>query len=57
MAAFTAPLSSTLAPASAPSPHQGPFKHSASVVRSGYLSVKEDGLRSWIWSKKWLVLR
>ncbi|WFD19683.1 non-specific serine/threonine protein kinase [Malassezia caprae] len=29
----------------------------ASIVRKGYVSVKEDGLRSWIWSKKWLVLR
>ena len=57
MAAFTAPLSSTLVPASAPPPHPGTLKPSASVVRSGYLSVKEDGLRSWIWSKKWLVLR
>ena len=27
------------------------------IVRSGYVSVKEDGIRSWIWSKKWLVLR
>ncbi|WFD26593.1 non-specific serine/threonine protein kinase [Malassezia nana] len=27
------------------------------VVRKGYVSVKEDGLRSWIWSKRWLVLR
>lgn len=57
MAAFTAPLSSTLTPATAPAPSQGTFKNSASVVRSGYISVKEDGLRSWIWSKKWLVLR
>lgn len=30
---------------------------SASVVRKGYVSVKEDGIRSWIWSKRWLVLR
>jgi len=28
-----------------------------SIVRRGYVSVKEDGLRSWIWSKRWLVLR
>ena len=40
----------TTAPGSTP-------KSSASVVRKGYVSVKEDGLRSWIWSKKWLVLR
>nr|ACB38299.1 p21-activated protein kinase [Rhodotorula toruloides] len=23
----------------------------------GWVSVKEDGLRAWLWSKKWLVLR
>lgn len=28
-----------------------------SVVKRGYVSVKEDGLRSWIWSKRWLLLR
>lgn len=27
------------------------------IVRKGYVSVKEDGIRSWIWSKRWLVLR
>jgi hypothetical protein len=26
-------------------------------VRKGYVSVKEDGIRSWIWSKRWLALR
>lgn len=26
-------------------------------VRQGYVSVKEDGFASWLWSKKWLVLR
>lgn len=30
---------------------------SGGVVRKGYVSVKEDGLRSWIWSKRWLALR
>lgn len=29
----------------------------ASVLKSGHVSVKEEGLRSWIWSKKWLLLR
>ena len=29
----------------------------ASIVRRGYVSVKEEGLKSWIWSKRWLVLR
>lgn len=27
------------------------------IVRRGWVSVKEDGLRAWIWSKRWLVLR
>ncbi|KAI8914310.1 kinase-like domain-containing protein [Gorgonomyces haynaldii] len=30
---------------------------SALVVKRGYVSVKEDGLRSFIWSKRWLILR
>ncbi|GAA5845412.1 hypothetical protein JCM11251_005066 [Rhodosporidiobolus azoricus] len=27
------------------------------IVRRGWINVKEDGLRAWIWSKRWLVLR
>lgn len=27
------------------------------IVRKGFVSVKEDGIRSWIWSKRWLALR
>ncbi|KAI8343625.1 kinase-like domain-containing protein [Chlamydoabsidia padenii] len=27
------------------------------IIKSGYLSVKEDGLRSWIWSKRYFILR
>ncbi|GAA5917088.1 hypothetical protein JCM8208_003258 [Rhodotorula glutinis] len=27
------------------------------IVRRGWVSAKEDGLRAWLWSKKWLVLR
>lgn len=38
-------------------PQAGPGVNAASIVRKGYVSVKEDGLRSWIWSKRWLVLR
>ncbi|KAJ3062184.1 Protein kinase, partial [Quaeritorhiza haematococci] len=30
---------------------------SSYVVKRGYTSVKEDGLRSFIWSKRWLLLR
>ncbi|WFD03391.1 non-specific serine/threonine protein kinase [Malassezia obtusa] len=41
-----------------PSPSASPSGGStSSIVRRGYVSVKEDGLRSWIWSKRWLVLR
>ncbi|POY70090.1 hypothetical protein BMF94_6910 [Rhodotorula taiwanensis] len=29
----------------------------ATIVRRGWVSVKEDGLRAWLWSKRWLVLR
>ena len=34
-----------------------PSVQGAGVVRKGYVSTKEDGIRSWIWSKRWLVLR
>jgi serine/threonine-protein kinase CLA4 len=27
------------------------------VVRQGYVSVKEDGFASFLWSRKWLVLK
>ncbi|GAA96299.1 uncharacterized protein L969DRAFT_626409 [Mixia osmundae IAM 14324] len=27
------------------------------ILRRGFVSVKEEGIRSWIWSKRWLVLR
>ncbi|OBZ84957.1 Serine/threonine-protein kinase ste20, partial [Choanephora cucurbitarum] len=27
------------------------------VIKEGYLSLKEDGLRAWIWSKRYCVLR
>ncbi|ORY85997.1 kinase-like domain-containing protein [Leucosporidium creatinivorum] len=27
------------------------------IVKRGWVSVKEDGLRAWIWSKRWLILR
>ena len=41
-----------------PSPSMSPTGTNAtSIVRKGYVSVKEDGLRSWIWSKRWLILR
>ncbi|WFD00497.1 non-specific serine/threonine protein kinase [Malassezia yamatoensis] len=41
-----------------PSPSSSPSNGNAvSIARKGTVSVKEDGLRSWIWSKRWLVLR
>lgn len=27
------------------------------VVRQGYVSIKEDGFASFLWSRKWLILR
>jgi hypothetical protein len=27
------------------------------IVKEGYLSLKEEGLRAWIWSKRYCVLR
>lgn len=29
----------------------------AEIKIDGYLQVKEDGLRAWIWSKRYVVLR
>ncbi|CAJ0825860.1 8064_t:CDS:10 [Entrophospora sp. SA101] len=29
----------------------------SNVVKKGYISVKEDGLRAFLWSKRWLLLR
>lgn len=29
----------------------------AEIKKDGYLHVKEDGLRAWIWSKRYVVLR
>ncbi|KAI8803156.1 kinase-like domain-containing protein [Cladochytrium replicatum] len=29
----------------------------SSVVKSGYAQVKEDGLKSFMWSKRWMLLR
>ncbi|KAF8596937.1 Pkinase-domain-containing protein [Ceratobasidium sp. AG-I] len=35
----------------------GPNLSSNSIVKSGEVSVKEEGLTSWIWTKKWMVLK
>ncbi|KAK9708650.1 Protein kinase [Basidiobolus ranarum] len=29
----------------------------STLVKKGYLSLKEEGLRAWIWSKRWVLLR
>jgi hypothetical protein len=34
-----------------------PPRNSSYVVKRGYVLLKEDGLRSFIWSKRWLLLR
>lgn len=40
------------------SPNRGSDTYSNSnVVRSGIVSVKEDGIVSWLWRPKWLVLK
>ncbi|KZT05248.1 uncharacterized protein LAESUDRAFT_601491, partial [Laetiporus sulphureus 93-53] len=40
------------------SPNRGSDMSSNSrVVRSGAVAVKEDGLVSWLWRPKWLVLK
>ena len=40
------------------SPDRGaPPNTNSSVIRSGFVSVKEDGFASWLWTKRWLVLR
>jgi protein-serine/threonine kinase len=30
---------------------------SSYVVKRGYANVKEDGLRSFLWPKRWMLLR
>lgn len=32
-------------------------QNNSQIVRSGPVSVKEDGFASWIWKVKWLVLK
>ncbi|KAI0776731.1 hypothetical protein BD413DRAFT_430151, partial [Trametes elegans] len=40
------------------SPNRNPDMVSSShVVRSGVVAVKEDGIVSWLWRPKWLVLK
>lgn len=41
------------------SPDRGPPSGPgfSSIVRNGYASVKEDGFASWLWNRKWLVLK
>lgn len=36
-------------------PREGSRHHHSS--RRGYASVRDDGLRSWMWPKRWLVLK
>ncbi|GAA5890886.1 hypothetical protein JCM16303_005284 [Sporobolomyces ruberrimus] len=39
------------------SPGASTSSSAQTIVRRGWVSVKEDGLRAWIWSKRWLILR
>ncbi|GAA5916333.1 uncharacterized protein JCM6883_003924 [Sporobolomyces salmoneus] len=39
------------------SPGASTSSNAQTIVRRGWVSVKEDGLRAWIWSKRWLILR
>lgn len=34
-----------------------PHRHSEQVVRKGMVNIKEDGFASWLWGRKWLVLK
>ncbi|GAA5994354.1 hypothetical protein JCM5350_004296 [Sporobolomyces pararoseus] len=38
-------------------PSSSTSSNAQTIVRRGWVSVKEDGLRAWIWSKRWLILR
>ncbi|GAA5918895.1 hypothetical protein JCM6882_003368 [Rhodosporidiobolus microsporus] len=40
-----------------PAPPPSAPASAQTIVRRGWVNVKEDGLRAWIWSKRWLVLR
>ncbi|KPV71854.1 uncharacterized protein RHOBADRAFT_48994, partial [Rhodotorula graminis WP1] len=56
------PPSSSAAPVLASDQHRSPpagpqAARAQTIVRRGWVSAKEDGLRAWLWSKKWLVLR
>lgn len=32
-------------------------RYMAEIKKDGYVSVKEDGIRAWIWSKRYVILR
>ncbi|GAA6025215.1 hypothetical protein JCM10207_001493 [Rhodosporidiobolus poonsookiae] len=49
--------SSTIQPLGRVVEPPGTSESAQTIVRRGWVSVKEDGLRAWIWSKRWLVLR
>jgi serine/threonine-protein kinase CLA4 len=39
------------------SPDRSSDSMSSTIVRSGVVSIKEDGLVSWLWRPKWLILK
>jgi protein-serine/threonine kinase len=40
-------------------PNRGPndYLNNSQVIRSGGVSMKEDGFGNWLWQRKWLVLK
>ncbi|KAG8889023.1 Protein kinase [Tulasnella sp. 332] len=40
-----------------PERNTGPASSGHPIVRKGFVNVKEDGFASWLWNRKWLVLR
>ncbi|GAA6064181.1 hypothetical protein JCM10212_002923 [Sporobolomyces blumeae] len=54
-ARLTFPSASTPTPVASPAKTPGPAAQS--IIRRGWVGVKEEGLRGWTWSKRWLVLR
>lgn len=44
-------------PAQTVAPGLVPIDTSSPIIRRGVVSVKDDGLRTWMWGKRWAVLR
>jgi serine/threonine-protein kinase CLA4 len=33
------------------------FLNPTTIIKRGWISIKEDGIRSFIWAKKWVILK